>query len=195
MQQNNEVNNELEAQELNNLKGHGILIAVVSLLIFAVVLWLTIFQRELLLRFSTLGYFGLLITNFLGSATVFFPLPATLSSILGGNTLNPYFVGFFAGLGSALGDLLGFILGYGARNVANKVFHKDQFLGRFEPWIRKNALLAVFLFAFFPNPFFDGVGLLAGALNLKMRDFFLATLAGRVLRNTLLALTGQKFLD
>lgn len=190
-----ELLSQLPKQNISGNQDSSVWLGIFSLVLFLVILYLTIFHRDFLLKFSSLGYFGLVITNFLASATIFLPVPTLFSSFVGGHALNPFLVGFLAGLGSAVGDLLGFMLGFGARRVVGRIFHKDQLLGRFEPWIRKNSVLAVFLFAFFPNPFFDGVGLLAGALNLSPLRFFVATLGGRVLRNTLLALSGQKLLD
>lgn len=187
-------NSEIEEKQLANLKGQSLGVGIVSLAVFALTMWLIIFHKDFLNRFSSFGYLGLFISNFLGSATIFIPLPTLISSFIGGEVLNPLIVGMVAGFGSASGDFLGYLLGYGARNVVGRIFHKDTFLGRFEPWIRKNGVFAVFVLSFIPNPLFDGVGLIAGALELRPRDFFLATLAGRVLRNILLAISGQKFL-
>ncbi len=140
-------------------------------------------------------YFGLLVTNFLASVTLFFPSPGIVTSFFSGNILNPVLVGLFAGTGSALGDFVGFLLGFGTRKIVNKLTKKDVLLGRFETWIKKNGFLGIFLLSFIPNPIFDGVGLIAGALAVSPKDFLLATLLGRVLRNILIAVSGQQILQ
>lgn len=144
---------------------------------------------------SVFLYISLLITNFLASVTLFFPSPGIVTSFFSGNILNPVLVGLFAGTGSALGDFVGFLLGFGTRKIVNKLTKKDVLLGRFETWIKKNGFLGIFILSFIPNPIFDGAGLIAGALAVKPRDFLLATLLGRVLRNILLAIGGQKILQ
>lgn len=182
-------------KDIERLEEEGLGVGILSLVVFALVLWLTIWYQDVLLRFSSLGYLGLLVSNFLASSAVFLPVPTLLASFVGGNILNPILVGLFSGIGSALGDFVAFLFGFGARRVVNKVFKKEVWLGQFEHWLKRNAFAAVFVLSFIPNPFFDGVGILAGAANVKPKEFLIATVLGRVLRNILLALSGQKILS
>lgn len=182
-------------KELIVLEEEGIGIGILSLIVFALVIYLTIWQRDFLVRFSSLGYLGLLISNFLASSAIFLPVPTLVTSFISGNILNPILVGIFSGVGSALGDFVAFLFGFGTRRVVNRLFKKEVFLGRFEHWLKKNAFVAVFVLSFIPNPLFDGIGILAGAANVKPKDFFLATLLGRVLRNLLLAVSGNRILS
>lgn len=183
----------------------GIGTGILSLVIFSVILWLTIWHRDFLLQFSSLGYLGLLISNFMASAAVFAPLPVVFTSFISGNVFNPFLVGIFAGAGSALGDFVAFLFGFGARKVIVGFWRGEQKQGKLKVdaqkrkslkfWFKQNAFLTVFVLSFLPNPLFDGVGILAGIFNMKPRDFLLATLLGRVLRNMLLAFGGQKLLS
>ncbi len=182
-------------RKITLLEEEGLGAGILSLAIFVLVFWLMIWHREVFLRFSSLGYLGLLISNFFASATIFLPVPTLATSFLSGEILNPVLVGLSAGVGSSLGDFVAFLLGFGTRRVVNKMVQKEVWLGRVEFWLRKNSFLAVFFLALIPNPLFDGVGILAGAANVKPKDFFLATLLGRVLRNLLLAVGGQKILS
>ncbi|MCL5675891.1 MAG: VTT domain-containing protein [Patescibacteria group bacterium] len=186
-------------------KQDGILSGIAALTFSLLAIWLVLTQKNLLLKYSTLGYFGLLVSNFLTSAAVFLPVPTLAASFLSGNVLNPILIGLFAGTGSAMGDFVAYLLGFGARKIVVGVWQKEQKQGRFKIdagqkknlkfWFKQNAFLTVFILAFLPNPFFDGVGLLAGVFNMKPRDFLLATTLGRVLRNTILAFSGQKILS
>ncbi len=176
-------------------KQDGILSGIVALAFSLLAIWLVLTQKNLLLKYSTLGYFGLLVSNFIASAAVFLPLPTLATSFLSGNILNPILVGLFAGVGSALGDFVAFLLGFGTRRVVNGFLKKEHFFGRLEFWFKKNAFVTIFVLSFIPNPFFDGVGLIAGAFSVKPKDFLLATVLGRVTRNILLAISGQKILS
>lgn len=179
---------------LQRFKNQSVLVGFLLILVSLFFVFVSINHRDLLLRFAKLGYAGLFITNFIGSAAIFTPAPVLIASFFGGNILNPVLVGFFSGLGSALGDLLGFLFGYGARTMINGYLAKGKWLGGFEDWFRKNSFLAIFILAFIPNPIFDACGLLSGALKVKPQNFFLATLLGRLLRNYILAFSGQKIL-
>lgn len=176
-------------------KQDGIITGVIALAFSLLAIWIALTQKSLLLKYSSLGYFGLLVSNFIVSAAIFLPVPTLMTSFFGGNVLNPILVGLFAGVGSALGDFVAFLLGFGTRRVVNGFLKKEHFFGRLEFWFKKNALITIFVLSFIPNPFFDGVGLIAGAFSVKPKDFLLATVLGRVTRNILLALSGQKILS
>lgn len=183
------------AKIIESWKQSGIVSGVAAIILSLLAIWFALSEKSLLLKYSTLGYFGLLVSNFVASAAIFFPVPTLATSFLSGNILNPIYVGVFAGVGSALGDFVAFLLGFGTRSLVNGFLKKEHLFGKLEFWFKKNALLTIFVLSFIPNPFFDGVGLIAGAFSVRPRDFFLATVLGRVARNILLAFSGQKILS
>lgn len=162
---------------------------IVSLLLLLII-WS---QRYNLAHLSQFGYLGIFIINFVSSATVLFPVPGVASVFVGGAIWNPVLVGLVSGIGAALGEMLGYLLGYGGRGLL-KSWEKKRWFSKTQYYFHKRGFLTVFVFAMIPLPFFDVIGLLAGALNYPIWKFGAATLVGRVLRNFLIAWTGAKFL-
>ncbi len=56
--------------------------------------------------------------------------------------------------------------------------------------MERHGTVSMFLFSVFPNPLFDVAGVAAGAVKMPLRRFFLAVLAGKVIKNTYLAAMG-----
>lgn len=125
----------------------------------------------------------------LSSATVLLPLPGLTVVLAGGALWNPLLVGLAAGLGSGLGELTGFVAGSGTTAILEERYHILG--GRLERLVRRYGFFAVLLFAVVPNPFFDAVGILAGALELPLWQFLLAATLGNCAKATLLALFGH----
>ena len=139
-------------------------------------------------QLQELGYLGVFIISLLSAATLFIPAPGWAIVIAMAGVLNPYLVGISAGIGSAIGEITGYIAGSGAEKVV-----KDGRFDRFNNYkkkIKENDLLAIFIFAFIPNPLFDVAGLAAGSLGIKIERFLIATVLGRVARYILLAHLG-----
>ncbi len=160
-----------------------------TLLASIVLIALAFFFQARLFELKTLGLAGIFLINFFGSATIFLPAPAIASVVAGGVVYPPIAVAVVAAIGAAFGDMIGFFLGYSGKQIFIKKNHvwymalKDIF--------QRFGGIIIFLFAFVPNPFFDGVGLFAGALAFSPRRFFVFLLAGRLLRNLFLAYLGS----
>lgn len=162
------------------------LITFIISLIFIILAF--VFQDKLS-EFKSFGLLGIFLINFFGSATIFVPAPAIVSVFAGGVVYAPLAVAVIASLGAAIGDMLGFVVGHSGKQIFLQKENKWYQLGR-EQFIRFGALF-VFIFAFVPNPLFDGVGILAGALGYSPYRFFLILFVGRLLRNFLLAFAGS----
>lgn len=167
-----------------------VIFAVTLILLFLV--WR---ERKYFYRFEHLGYFGLFAFNVLSNATVFLPLPSFVTVFVSGAIWNPVLVGVVSGLGNGIGELVGFFLGYGGRGFINNLErdHKSS-LKRLEGWFKKSGFLTVFIASVLPDPLFDLVGILAGTLNYSVLKFFLATTAGRVVRNIIIAWSGAQII-
>lgn len=140
-----------------------------------------------------LGYPGITLIMFFSSATVLLPAPGFASVMAAGTVVNPWIVGPFAGLGSAIGELTGYMVGLGSREAINP--RQGKWWTRCEFWMRRNGFLTILLFASFPNPFFDAIGLLAGSLGYPVRKVFIACLIGNTIKYTGLALLGSSALS
>lgn len=165
----------------------AIIILIVSLLFIV----LAFLFRENLSQFKSLGLLGIFLINLVGSATLFFPAPAIASVVAGGAIYPPLLVALVSAFGASLGDMVGFLLGHSGRKIFIKNHHRFYMLLR--DLFHKFGGIAIFGFAFVPNPFFDFVGISAGLFHFPPTRFFLFMFLGRLLRNILLALFGTLF--
>ncbi len=136
------------------------------------------------------GYVGLFLINVIGAASILLPSPAAASVFGGGALLSdilgiPAFVwvGVIAGLGEAIGEFSGYAAGYGGRIIVES---RPEYQ-RISRWMGRNGTMTMFLMSTIPNPLFDIAGLAAGAVRLPMGRFFLAVLAGKVIKDTWMA--------
>ena len=145
--------------------------------------------QDKLHTFKNLGILGIFLINFFGSATIFFPTPAIASVVAGGVLYQPFIVGVVSALGASLGEMVGFFLGFTGKKFFIK--NHNKLYGIFKDVFRKYGGIAIFVFAFIPNPFFDALGLIAGAFSYSPIRFFVWLFAGKLLRNILLAYLGH----
>lgn len=146
--------------------------------------------HDQLAHFRSLGIVGIFLINLVGSATIFLPAPAIATVVGGGALYPPVLVACAAALGGAIGEMTGFLFGTSGQHlfvkkqsIAYKVF-KNVFL--------QYGGLIIVIIAFIPNPFFDVIGIGAGALGYSPKRFFIYLFIGRLLRDLLLAYVGSK---
>jgi len=139
------------------------------------------------------GYVGLFLVNVMGAASILLPSPAAASVFGGGALLGnllgaPAFVwvGLIAGLGEAVGEFSGYVAGYGGRIMVEK----RPVYQRIHRWMDAHGTATMFLMSTVPNPLFDLAGLAAGAVQMPVRRFFLAVLAGKVIKDMWMAAAG-----
>jgi membrane protein DedA with SNARE-associated domain len=140
------------------------------------------------------GYLGIFLIAMAGAATIVLPTPSNVAIFGGGAVLDPVLgipaplmVGLVAGLGEAIGEFSGYALGYAGTDLVKN----RRVYATFEGWMRKRGMLTVFVLCTFPNPFFDLAGAAAGASRMPVGRFFLATLAGKIVKDTFLAYGGS----
>lgn len=172
--------------KLNRKLIYGLVFVVSILLIF-----LPLFFKARFEHLRALGLIGILIINFLGSATVFLPTPAIISVGIGGELYNPLLVALFASIGSSLGESTGFIFGMSSKEVLD--LKKNIILNTLnKSFLKKYGAFAIFMFSLIPNPFFDGIGILVGMSSFSLVKFVSVVFVGRFLRNLLIAFLGSK---
>jgi len=135
----------------------------------------------------TYGFAGAFITGFLSSFTLFIPSPAFFVIFLLGSKLNPLLLGISAGLGSAIGEMISYGAGVGVNIIAKK--YRKKLNETRKLFIRYKPPVVIFIFAATPLPF-DIVGIFCGAIRYNKKRFFLATLAGKLVKFTLIAYAG-----
>lgn len=139
------------------------------------------------------GYVGLFLVNLIGAASILLPSPAAASVFGAGALLEDFlgvpafvWVGLIAGLGEAVGEFSGYAAGYGGRIM---VENRPEYQ-RIHRWMDSHGTITMFLMSTVPNPVFDVAGLAAGAVQMPMKRFFLAVLAGKVIKDTWMAAVG-----
>ena len=146
--------------------------------------------REPISRLGVYGYWGVFLVSLLGNATLIFPAPSFALVFAVGGTLHPLWVGLAAGVGAALGEMTGYLAGVSGRAV----FEDRRLYLRMAEWMGQHGMLAVFILALIPNPFFDVGGMAAGALKMRWWKFLFAAALGKTCRFTILALSGRGLL-
>ncbi|RLI96943.1 MAG: hypothetical protein DRO96_01910 [Candidatus Aenigmatarchaeota archaeon] len=151
------------------------------------------------------GYLGLFIVNFVGSASIMFPLPSFATVFTMGAVLDPLLVALFSALGAAGGEMIGYMLGFGIgkgiRRLVSKRAEKNdvkskqlktkiQIFLQTRRWIKKyGAFMTIIIFAATPLPT-DVIGLLSGAFKYDYKKFFLAVFVGKLILYLILAYSG-----
>lgn len=138
-------------------------------------------------EFGDWGYLGAFIISLMGSATILIPVPSWAVVVGLGKVLDPLLLGIVAGTGSAIGELTAYLFGNG---VAAITIRKRKDFQKYQEWIKKNDLWAIFLLSFLPNPLFDLAGLAAGAAKVHWLRFVVVCAVGRILRFILFGYAG-----
>lgn len=145
-------------------------------------------MRDKLETFRSLGLFGIFAANLFASATFFLPAPGIATVVAGGFLYPPILVALTASLGATLGDGLGYLLGTSGERILHTKAGKRY--GQLHTLFSRFGGVIIFLFAFIPNPLFDSIGFIAGALKYPLQRFFLWLFLGRLARDLLLAYVG-----
>lgn len=167
---------------------------LLRLLILVAILLLTlaiVLNRERMENFSTLGYAGAFFAMLLSNATLVLPAPGLVIVFALGSTLNPALVGLCGGLGATLGEITGYLAGYGGLGI----LVETPTAMRLSQWMERNGPLTVFALSFFPNPFFDLAGMLAGAGRMSLLRFLALAFVGKSLQSIGIATAGALSLD
>jgi len=136
------------------------------------------------------GYLGVFLVTLLATAAIVLPVPYLALIVVAGSFLNPYAVALVAGVAAALGELTGYLVGYTGRSLVPQ----NRWYRLLERSVRRFGGPVIFVAAVVPNPFFDAVGIVAGATRLPVWLFLLACFLGKTIRFVLLALLGGSVL-
>lgn len=153
------------------------------------------------------GYFGVFATNLLSTSTVVVPVPgltATGQALIiheGKHTAFPWLVGLLGGTAMGLGEVTLYYAGYlGAELARGRELPGPAWFQRFAHrsatginWLMARwGMATLFVLSAIPNPFFEVAGITAGSVRMPFRRFFVAAVAGKILRGLLLAYLGYK---
>jgi len=136
------------------------------------------------------GYFGIAAVAAASAVTVFLPtFPLSFLVFISAVELNPIGLGIAAGFGSATGELIGYLIGRGGERVLLKKY-KKQIQNLKDLFDKYHGSLVIFVVAAIPVVPFDIMGLFAGSINYSAKKFYIAALAGKTVRYTIVAFAG-----
>ena len=142
------------------------------------------------------SYLAVFIISFIGAATVILPAPAALTTISFAGALDsPVLVGLVAALGQVAGESVSYYIGFTGKQL---IRHGPRYERMRRALQEKSKLAggAILIFAAVPNPFFDAVGILAGALRYSFWRFLLLAYIGNAFKYILVfAVIGVRILD
>lgn len=158
---------------------------------------------------ETFGYPGIFLANFLGTATVFFPVPGLTAAgqaliVAGSERLWTPGVVVAGAAGMTLAESTAYLAGVVGRGVAEQ--RQQPLRGRLGEWMRRAAgwvdrlmagygFLTLLVLSAVPNPLFEFAGITAGAVRMNFWRFLLAVAIGKTTRVIILVIVGQAFID
>jgi membrane protein DedA with SNARE-associated domain len=156
-------------------------------LIFVVVLTIILFlNRDSIQYLERFGYVGIFLASLLTNASLILPVPGVLITSAMGAVFNPLLVALAAGGGAAIGEISGYLAGFSGQRIVEKTKWHEKL----ENWMNKYGDLTIVVIAFIPNPAFDIVGMMAGAMRIPLFRFLILCFIGKVLKMLVFAYGG-----
>lgn len=159
--------------------------------------------------FESWGYAGIFLTNFLGTATGFIPVPGLTAAgqaliIAGSRHLFVPGVVVAGSAGMTLAESTAYLQGAVGRGLMEE--REMPVKGRLGEWMSRMAgwvdwlmarwgFLTLLVLSAVPNPLFEFAGITAGAVRMNFWRFLLAVAIGKTIRVILLVWLGNELLD
>jgi membrane protein YqaA with SNARE-associated domain len=156
-----------------------------------------------------LGYPGVFLANFFGTATVFIPVPGLTAAgqaliVVMAERLNPLAVALVASAGMTLAEITAYLTGRIGRTLSEE--RRIAIKGRvgnllrgivyFIDWLMAHyGFLTLLTLSAVPNPFFEFAGITAGAVRMNFARFITAVGIGKTIRALILAYLGDVFIE
>ncbi|MBM3152701.1 MAG: VTT domain-containing protein [Chloroflexi bacterium] len=147
--------------------------------------------RDQVQRFAAFGYPGIFLIVLISYATILMPVPGVAIVFTMGGVFHPVGVALAAAAGGTIGELSGYLAGFSGRAIIENWKMYDKVTA----WVRKYGGPAILALAAIPNPFFDLVGVAAGALKIPVAKFLLWCFPGQVIKMLIVAYSGSFSLD
>lgn len=145
----------------------------------------TVLLRDQLPHYQSIGYLGVFVLSFVGSASILVPVPGIAAVCAGPGLLGlfPLWVALLASVAEALGELSGYMIGFSGRGFAEN----NRFYPRIERWMQRRGWIALALASSVPNPMFDLIGIAAGTLKYPIWRFLVAVWTGKLVKSLTIA--------
>ena len=165
--------------------------AIIGGISLAVTIALSLFiiqHRSYIGQIAHWGYVGCFFINILASGTLVMPGFGLVLTFTLGGVLNPAIVGAVAGIGEAIGAIGAYFTGYAGKGLFRD--SNNSLYLRFCNIIDRHGSKAVFFIACVISPIYYPFAVLLGMLRFGWVRFFLATWAGRTVKNMVVAYLG-----
>jgi membrane protein YqaA with SNARE-associated domain len=136
------------------------------------------------------GYLGVFLITLIGTGAIVVPMPYIGAILIAGTFLDPRLVALVAGSAAAIGEMTGYLVGYSGRSL----LPTGRWYTQVESAMRRFGPAMIFGASVIPNPFFDALGVIAGATRLPVAWFMIACFLGKTMRFWLLAAVGGRLL-
>ena len=151
------------------------------------------FEEFLTVIMQELGVLGVFAVSFIGSSSIFFPIPYQILFFwMGANTqYNVYLIVAAAGAGSALGEMVGYMTGYAAKRIFSES-RRRRFDAMLKILLKHKRIwpLLIFLFALTPLPD-DVLFIPLGLVHFGFFRAFIPCLLGKTLMFYLIVAGGR----
>jgi membrane protein DedA with SNARE-associated domain len=156
-----------------------------GLLLFVAVIIVAVLFRHHLPDPRNAGYPGIFFLNLIGSGGMVIPMPGMLSLCFGSSALHlsPLAAALVAAAAETLGETTGYLAGVSGQGLVERL----RLRATLESWVRRHGGIAIFAFSMIPSPLFDVVGIAAGTLRYPPARFYLATFAGKCVKDITVA--------
>ena len=160
------------------------LLKALSIVLVLALITAAIFLSDRLPNYKSVGYIGVFVLSFVGSASILVPVPG-IAAVCAGPVIGlfPLAVGLLASVAEAIGELTGYLIGFSGRSFAEN----NRLYPRIERWMQRRGGIALLVASSIPNPLFDLVGVAAGTLKYPVWRFLAAVWVGKLIKSTTIA--------
>lgn len=160
-------------------------IAVLVTVVFCLLVYL--YWPEFI-KFAKYGYIGIFVLSLISGFMPLIPVPDIIFVFTLGAVLVPVYVGLLAGLGESIGSMGVYITGYSSARAFHALDH--GVMSKFRDWIKTRGSFSVFAMSAIFNPLFYPFTVIAGMMHFGWWRFFILMLAGKSLKNIVVAYAG-----
>jgi membrane protein DedA with SNARE-associated domain len=159
-------------------------------------------------QFESWGYAGIFLTNFLGTATGFIPVPgltAAGQALIIAGSQHLFIPGVVAAgaAGMTLAESTAYLQGVIGRGIMEErepvKGRLGQVISRMAGWVdflmARWGFLTLLVLSAIPNPAFEFAGITAGAVRMNFWRFLVAVAVGKTIRVILLVVIGDALID
>lgn len=151
------------------------------------------FEKELLGLVNNYGLWGLFLASAICTASIFFPMPASLIILAGSQLFGSLPAALVGGFGAGVGEVSAYILSREGRVLLSD--EQKEKIEEYKKKIGKWGFLVIFFSACLPFFPIDVVSIAAGLLKYDAAKYTAAVLSGRFIYASVLAYTGNAFFN